>query len=340
MNYLVITSVAQSLNELMRNTFRLASINRCKVILVADKKSGNLESSDVLFLDLDKQVDLDLEVLKLLPWNSYSRKNIGYLEALRGGAEWIIETDDDNLPSIEFFNLDLSSYIEVLVASGLGWINIYKYFGNDVVWPRGFPLKRINEQKKLDLPLKKVPISSIGVFQAIADEDPDVDAIFRLTQKLPQQFTNNIPVLLEYGTVCPFNSQATWWNSKYAVLMYFPSEISWRVADIWRSYIAIRILQANSISVVFTGPLVKQLRNNHDLLVDFKQEIDCYLGAEDIWNHLLNLDSSLLDGKLSDALLTVYHYLVELGIMKSQEIRILNAWINDFERITTMKSDV
>ena len=201
---------------------------------------------------------------------------------------------------------------------------------------QGFSLTKIRKQEKTRLPIVEIDIRSVGVFQSLADNDPDVDAIFRLTQNLPQNFENDTPIFLSDGTACPFNAQATWWNVKYACLMYFPSTISWRVADVWRSYIATRILQANSSSVVFTGPLVKQIRNNHDLLLDFKEEINCYLQAEDIWRCLLAIETSSLTGNLSSAIFTVYENLVKASFTPIEEIPILKAWLNDIAKIQSL----
>jgi hypothetical protein len=333
MKILVITSIAQKISPLMQNIFTIASENNCQTILVGDRKSGNLEYPGVRSINPEEQVSLKWSIIEQLPWNSYSRKNIGYLEALRNGAKWVIETDDDNLPSREFFDLNSALNLEVRMASNMSWLNIYKYFGNQVVWPRGFPLNKILEQKSVTLPVVTITLDSVGVFQALADSDPDVDAIFRLTQALPQHFSTGLPVSLSNGTVCPFNAQATWWNAKYAVLMYFPTTISWRVADIWRSYIATFILQANSVGIVFTGPLVKQIRNSHDLLIDFKEEIECYLQAENIWKCLSEIDPQAITGEISDALLKVYDYLVAKGFIPEEEIIILESWISDIDKI-------
>ena len=333
MKILVITSIAQSPSQLMVNSFDIAIQNGCQVILVGDQKSGNLDSPGIRNITSTEQLELELEIISHLPWNSYSRKNIGYLEALKSKAEWIIETDDDNLPTHEFFKLDSTLNLKARLASDSGWLNVYKYFGNHVVWPRGFPLDKIQKQEIINLPTIETDIRTVGVFQSLAANDPDVDAIFRLTQHLPQNFENDIPIVLTDGTVCPFNSQATWWNTKYACLMYFPSKISWRVADIWRSYITTRILQANSASVVFTGPLVTQIRNSHDLLLDFKEEINCYLQAGDIWECLSKIDTLLLTGNLSTAVMNVYEILVKANFIPVEELPILKAWLNDIERI-------
>ena len=329
MNSLVITSIASSTTALMENSFQIAHNNNCRIIVIADKKSGDIKVKNGNFLSVSSQNSLSYEIIKYLPWNSYSRKNIGYLEALKTKSEWIIETDDDNLPSNEFFNLDLHRDIKVRIIEKKEWINIYKYFGNNIVWPRGFPLNQIKSKVILETKESEISIDSVGVFQSIADQDPDVDAIFRLTQNLPQTFINNSPIFLINGAVCPFNSQATWWNYKYGVLMYFPSTISWRVADIWRSYIATRVLQSNDIGIVFVGPLVTQIRNEHDLLIDFKEEIDCYLNAEKIWTILSEIPDKNLRVSPEVAIIYVYNHLVNLGVIPHEEIEILNAWVED-----------
>ena len=50
------------------------------------------------------------EIRDAMPLYNYSRKNIGYLLAMRDGAEVIVETDDDNRP------LEDSGYTLVLCS--------------------------------------------------------------------------------------------------------------------------------------------------------------------------------------------------------------------------------
>jgi hypothetical protein len=92
-------------------------------------------------------------------------------------------------------------------------------------------------------------------------------------------------------------------------------------------------LQANSIGIVFTGPLVKQIRNSHDLLIDFKEEINCYLQADNIWQCLSEINPQEVAGEISDALLKVYDYLVSKGFIPEEEIIILESWISDIKKI-------
>ena len=44
------------------------------------------------------EVPMDWLLAQCCPERSYTRKNLGYLEAMRRGARIIVETDDDNRP--------------------------------------------------------------------------------------------------------------------------------------------------------------------------------------------------------------------------------------------------
>jgi hypothetical protein len=96
-------------------------------------------------------------------------------------------------------------------------------FGNHFVWPRGFPLQFINQEDRGEYYRMDSTEVSVPIFQVIADGDPDVDAIFRLTRSLPLFFERADPLLVHDESVTPFNSQATWWKRDVSVLMYFPS---------------------------------------------------------------------------------------------------------------------
>ena len=59
-------------------------------------------------------------------------------------------------------------------------------------WPRGFPIDLVQKSWILGM-TKELPCNShgngkIGVLQSLADFQPDVDALFRLTQKTPFVF--------------------------------------------------------------------------------------------------------------------------------------------------------
>ncbi|KIH51862.1 hypothetical protein ANCDUO_18043, partial [Ancylostoma duodenale] len=78
---------------------RLARISGWKMVVVGDTKTPiNWRLEGVHFLSVEDQQRLDYHLTSDLPYNSYTRKNIGYLYAIQHGAEWIYDTDDDNKP--------------------------------------------------------------------------------------------------------------------------------------------------------------------------------------------------------------------------------------------------
>ena len=76
------------------------------------------------------------------------------------------------------------------------FIKIYK----ENIWPRGFALEKLNSPlpKKFRLLKVKCPIQ-----QGLADKNPDVDAIYRLTSKLPISFNSSKNISLGNGSICP-----------------------------------------------------------------------------------------------------------------------------------------
>src|SRR5438270_335676 len=71
--------------------------------------------------------------------------------------------------------------------------------------------------------------------QGLADENPDVDAIYRLAFPLPLTFRTDRRIALGGSAWCPFNSQNTTWTREAFPLLYLPSYCSFRMTDIWRS---------------------------------------------------------------------------------------------------------
>ena len=68
------------------------------VVVVADKKTPvDWSCLGCEILSVQKQLELNYNIIKYLPWNHYCRKNIGYLYAIEHGATVIYDTDDDNM---------------------------------------------------------------------------------------------------------------------------------------------------------------------------------------------------------------------------------------------------
>ena len=122
-----------------------------------------------------------------------------------------------------------------------------------------------------------VQVVECPVQQGLVNGSPDVDAVWRLMFDREFNFDQGPSVWLAPGAWCPFNSQSTWWFPKAFPLLYLPSFVSFRVTDIWRSFIAQRCLWEVGYGVAFHAPESIQQRNMHNLLRDFEDEVPGYL---------------------------------------------------------------
>ena len=299
-----------------------------RFVIVGDTKSPrdfSLPGTD--FLDIDRQLASPFRFARACPTGHYARKNVGYLEAMRGGARLIVETDDDNVPRSSFFHRRERRHSVKIVATAT-WVNVYRYFSDALIWPRGLPLDRITahlpdftelESGEVDCPIQ----------QGLADANPDVDAIYRLLLPLPQNFRIDRRIALAPRTWCPFNSQNTaWWPDAYP-LMYLPAYCSFRMTDIWRSFVAQRIAAVNGWHILFHEATVEQDRNQHDLMRDFADEVPGYLNNERIRATLENVPIKPGIDAIAENLRCCYAALVGLGVVGADELTLLDAWLQD-----------
>jgi len=117
---------------------------------------------------------------------------------------------------------------------------------------------------------------SIGVWQGLVNNDPDVDAIYRLTVNKKIDFEHENPVVLDNGIYCPFNSQNTFWQKDVFKYLYLPTSVTFRFTDILRGYIAQFLMWQNDYHLGFLPPNVCQIRNEHNIMKDFSDEVVCY----------------------------------------------------------------
>lgn len=309
-----------------------ASWNGWSTIVVGDRKSPKeWEIDGVIYLSLDDQFKFFPEYSKLLSENTYTRKILGYLYAFQHGAEAIFESDDDNIPYLHAKNV-IESYlndrriIEPVLFSENGWLNIYKVFDSQNSWPRGFPIEKIHTSNALIDTKNKLPW---GVLQFLADEDPDVDAIYRMTQGNPIYFSQNKKISLCKGTFSPFNSQATLWVPETFPLMFLPIGIKDRVTDILRGFISLACMWANGMTLGVSSPIVYQERNQHNLLNDFSQEIDLYLSS-DIWCKMLQKVSG---GGMDQSFRKSLQILVDNDILPSENLKVYSIFLNSLESL-------
>jgi len=326
--WIVVTTVNKPTDNFRESFYRLIK-EGWSIVVVGDVSTpsewGN--EKEVFYLSLEKQGKYFPEVSNLIPLRHYSRKNLGYLFAILNGAQVILDTDDDNFiyNGVDF---DFPKKVKGRIVSGKEkWVNIYNYFTKELIWPRGLPLEFIysagevrNELVEFECPIQ----------QFLVDKDPDVDAIFRLIfpEKSIVFDKNTEPLILEKNLWSPFNSQCTLFFKEAFPLLYLPCYVSFRLTDIWRSFVAQASLWVNDYNLAFRKPVGYQIRNNHNLMNDFKDEIEGYLNnaiiVERIEEFLKNLEINNL--WIGDIAKSIWLLLIDFGFIPIKEKDIINAW--------------
>jgi len=299
------------------------------LIVIGDKKGpASYELRGTEFFTLKRQLESRFDLARALPVGSYARKNIGYLEAIHLGAQCIYETDDDNTPLASW--TARSQHIDVREVDQLGWVNVYRCFSEERIWPRGLPLDALGRSFATAPVLQGMTRNvRAPIQQGLANGSPDVDAIWRLVLDVPFDFNDGPSVLLPSGAWCPFNSQSTWWWPEAYPLLYLPSHCSFRMTDIWRGLIAQRCLWELGLGVVFHAAEVVQDRNEHDLMRDFSDEVPGYLNNRRIAEILEALPLEAGGGSIGANLVHCYQALVEAEMLPEKELRLLSAWLRD-----------
>jgi len=337
---IVVTSI-QHPTDAMRSVAAKCAETHSPFIMMGDRKSpADFQLQNCDFWSSARQGQIPGKLKDKLPENHYARKNLGYLAALQNSeTRFIIETDDDNDPLGTFWKLrSVDQQVDCL--RGNGWINTYNFFSDANVWPRGFPLENIHspygaafrtgadtggqDQPTLTREQKKCYIQ-----QGLVQHDPDVDAIFRQTQKGPVWFRDRDPIYLEPGLWCPFNSQNTTWSVDVAELMYLPSHCVMRETDIWRSFIAQRVLWTLESGVMFHAATMLQVRNAHDIRQDFEEEKRLYSMTATVTKNLEDLHLKPGFASMGENLMLCYEEMVRVGIFPKDELSLVSCWLDD-----------
>jgi hypothetical protein len=318
-NCIVITTINPPTSQVLSYT----SLPDWDLIVVADTKTDITQWKDVpcIFLSMEKQQALAPDLYKKVPIKSYTRKMFGYLYAYKNGYATIYDTDDDNVFKGGLVSPSISSASYVITSAGFN--NVYNLFTDKHIWPRGIPPGHpsINEYpiiaQKESMPC--------AVIQGLVDNDPDVDAYYRINiSDKPFTFEKmHEPVALGRYAVCPFNTQNTFWldrNEWYH--MYLPITVTFRYTDILRGVISLYQLWKNNKTLLFTGATAVQERNVHDLQKDLEQEQPMY----DTITMVIGLLTSNPDASLSD----IYTILYKNNIVTEAELSCLQTWLSYF----------
>ena len=326
--YIIITSI----NEATKAVKSFANLPEWHTIVVGDRKSPlNWSCEGIDFISVSQQALLNFKLCQLLPFHHYSRKMVGYLAAIQRGATLIFDTDDDNIPKDKIVLPEVDNKA-LSIPKDLGFINIYQWYTHQMIWPRGLPLRFVKQSTEWMSQIIPVPNNcQVKIWQGLADGDPDVDAIYRLTNNTPCYFHNRGNLVLDSKTITPFNSQATFFTKDSFPLLYLPSTVSFRFTDILRGIVAQPILWHKNWNLGFTNPIVFQERNEHDFMKDFEEEVPVFLQVEET---LAVVEKALNPSMgITEMLMAAYIALKDQGIVESGEIDLLNAWLEDLSLI-------
>jgi hypothetical protein len=329
--FAVLTTI-QPPTQSVRALVKRLACEKTPLIVIGDKKGPvdyPLEGVD--FWPLQRQLKSGFRLASCLPVGHYSRKNVGYLAAISQKAPCIYETDDDNAPLPDWCpreeSVQAAKVIERSDAEHGRWVNVYRYFTDENIWPRGLPLDEIGSVPPLgndDTKVRWAPVQ-----QGLVNGSPDVDAIWRLTKDRPLDFERSASVCLDPGNWCPFNTQSTWWWPAAYPLMYVPSHCPFRMCDIWRSFVAQRCLWELGAGLCFHGPEVVQERNVHNLFRDFEDEIPGYRFNKRFASVLSRLHLCPGPEGVTQNLRRCYGALVADGRFPPEELKLVDAWLHD-----------
>jgi hypothetical protein len=306
------------------------------------------KSDSLVFLDApsQKQLAADSSFIADIPWNHFGRKNIAYLIAIARGAQVIWDFDDDNIvtansfpPPIQDGSLDV-----IWAPRGTGQLgnasvlNIYPLFGCPVApcWPRGFPLSLL----RADPPprsewTRNGDSKKVVYLQSLANNDPDMDAIFRLTSLKPTGVYFNPPGPEALGlppfVFCPANAQATLHRREAFWGLLLPMTVTGRVSDIWRSYLFQRLLWDTGGRMAFAPPLVRQDRNVHNFLADFNAERQLYLQTEKFLEFLGAWRSA--KASLPERMEDLWGAAYERGYLEAADLHSLRLWLHALQSV-------
>ncbi len=275
---------------------------KCKSI----KKRG----FNILYPNLDEQDEYLKKlgpIFHTIPYNSDSRRNIGYLMAYELGDEVIISIDDDNFPikGKDFFKehgvVGKRKQQSVVTQESNGWFNIcnlLNFKNPGIVYPRGFPYFARFKKEKYSRKNSEIEIHmNAGLWL----KAPDVDAITWLGVKPYSLSFKKKSVVLARNTWTPINTQNTSLNrqvipSYWFVKMGYPiSGLSIdRYGDIFSGFFAQACAKHLGYSVRVGSPIINHVRNSHNAIKDLNYEFMCVIVLEDILNWLtkIKLDGS------------------------------------------------
>lgn len=236
-----------------------------------------------------------------IPWDTDNRRNIGFLRAWESGADVLISIDDDNycLADSDFVGEHHSVGGRADVhgnarwACGEDWFNICDRLRPETpmaLHARGFPYAARGNAAATPEPLPADAASTrIAVNAGLWTEDPDVDALSRLTLGPRITGADSQPVILAPETWSPINTQNTG-LLRDAIPAYWYVRMGYplqglqidRFGDILSGYFVQKCAKHLGDGVRIGGPVAEHRRTPHNLFKDLYHELAGVVLLEDL----------------------------------------------------------
>lgn len=268
--------VTTTINRPTEAIKKFSEFSEYKLYVVGDLKTPhefyeNYKKID--YIHPDFQQNEYKELSELIGWNNIQRRNIGFVHAIREGAEVIISVDDDNVPLENWNNCLIDKEIEADLFESYLYDPMLQT-NHKEYWHRGYPPQMLSSREKFNQVNKhkeKVKVH-VGLWKGI----PDVDAFSKLIYG-----ENELDLFLNFSffaKIGVFNSQNTW-LARDIMPYYCAFPHADRMDDIWGGIV---LQKLQNISIYYNDVTVLHDRNYHDTFSDLNREIDGYRLTEKI----------------------------------------------------------
>lgn len=292
------------------------------VIIVGDENTPeDYKTLQCIYLDIPSQKKLFPELSEVLPYNHSSRKNLGYLYAIKKGYKVIYETVDYNIP---YDNFD--TILQCTGRSGRRYpfnttkmiseqnsvLNVCPYFLTHASGLKHEPNYSIQDTDRTP-----------SIIQGLVENG----AICTHRDSVRWDTINR--VLIDNKNVCVLNTQNTFWlNQDLYMCLFLPCSGPFQQCDMLRGIIANIVLKQTKNYMMYSSPNVIQNTNEHTGISDSKSEYEMYIHNETILNFIENDTANITSVK--ELLCVIYTNLFAKGVIPQKDRDVLNTWLTYF----------
>jgi hypothetical protein len=274
--YIVITTI----NEPTEAIVKFSKKRDWKLIIVGDLKTphNKYKNIDCIYLSPEIQEKKYKKISNIIGWNTSLRRNIGFIEAYKLGADILALSDDDNIPYRDWGkNLSIGKEITATYYKSKNKVfDPLSVTNHPYLWHRGYPIQYISNRETFYSGMIKIkPLIQVDLWNG----NPDVDAIERMIYKTEKINFENFENFC-CDTISPFDSQNTFLAREMIPYFMLIPEVG-RVDDIIGSYLLQMKYKSHLPYIVYCKPSVFQKRNQHNLIDDLSKEIWGYNNIKD-----------------------------------------------------------